>query len=134
VLDDNKTLTLANGDRLPMASTVKLLFEMHSLDKALPATVSRAGMIYVPAHVLKWKPIANSWAARDEFKQIQPSFGELISSIDKVFTYVQRNLHLVMKTSQVYIITTILNIFESLISFRELRCRPRFQRRMGSLG
>jgi dynein heavy chain len=43
-----------------MAATVRLLFEMSSLDNASPATVSRAGMIYVPSHVLGRRPIAES--------------------------------------------------------------------------
>jgi dynein heavy chain len=54
-------LTLTNGDRIKIKENVRLLFEVENLNVASPATVSRAGMIYLDIDELGWKPIIKSW-------------------------------------------------------------------------
>jgi dynein heavy chain len=61
VLDDNKVLTLANGDRVQMSGNMKAMFEPENLNNASPATVSRAGIIYVSETELGWRPLVASW-------------------------------------------------------------------------
>ncbi|MCJ1433426.1 hypothetical protein MMC27_002786 [Xylographa pallens] len=46
VLDDNKLLTLPNGERLSLPTNVRIMFEVESLKYATLATVSRCGMVW----------------------------------------------------------------------------------------
>lgn len=46
VLDDNRLLTLPNGERLELPPHVRILLEVDSLGYATPATVSRCGMVW----------------------------------------------------------------------------------------
>ncbi|EFN79036.1 Dynein heavy chain 10, axonemal [Harpegnathos saltator] len=61
VMDDNKLLTLANRERIKLLDHCSLLFEVGDLQYASPATVSRAGMVYVDPKNLGYQPYMDKW-------------------------------------------------------------------------
>ncbi|NXB03113.1 DYH9 protein, partial [Cnemophilus loriae] len=66
VMDDNKVLTLASNERIPLNPTMRLLFEISHLRTATPATVSRAGILYINPSDLGWNAPVSSWIDRRE--------------------------------------------------------------------
>ena len=56
VMDDNKILTLASNERIPLTPSMRLLFEISHLKTATPATVSRAGILFINSQDLGWNP------------------------------------------------------------------------------
>lgn len=61
VMDDNRLLTLANGERIRLESYCALLFEVGNLNFASPATVSRAGMVFLDPVNLRYRPYWERW-------------------------------------------------------------------------
>lgn len=53
-----QVLTLASNERVALTPSMRLLFETHHLRTATPATVSRAGILYVNPQDLGWNPWA----------------------------------------------------------------------------
>ncbi len=64
VMDDNKVLTLISNDRIPLSNSMRLLFEISHLINATPATVSRAGVLFINSDDIGWLPYMNSWLER----------------------------------------------------------------------
>ncbi|XP_044310020.1 dynein axonemal heavy chain 9 [Varanus komodoensis] len=80
VMDDNKVLTLASNERIPLNPTMRLLFEISHLRTATPATVSRAGILYINPADLGWNPPVSSWIDR---REIQSERANLTILFDK---------------------------------------------------
>uniref|UniRef100_A0A8P4K4W9 AAA+ ATPase domain-containing protein n=1 Tax=Dicentrarchus labrax TaxID=13489 RepID=A0A8P4K4W9_DICLA len=100
VLDDNKTLTLANGDRITMSPSCKLVFEVHNMDNASPATVSRVGMVFMTM-----------------------LFIFILSLYDRIFEdaylYMKQNLKPKMELLECNYIMQSVNLLEGLIPTKE---------------
>ncbi|CAB4063578.1 DNAH [Lepeophtheirus salmonis] len=117
VLDDNRTLTLANGDRMPMMQNCKIIFEPQNIDNASPATVSRNGMVYMSSSGLDWNPLLNSWFKKkkietDEANAIRKLFE---NNFKEVFKWCSVNLKFAISVLQVNIVQQILALFEGLL-------------------
>lgn len=79
-MDDNKLLTLANGDRIRLLRHCALLFEVFDLQYASPATISRCGMVYVDPKNLGYKPYYDRWV-RDKEEKYSEVMGESLNEL-----------------------------------------------------
>lgn len=80
VMDDNKVLTLASNERIALTPSMRLLFEISNLKTATPATVSRAGILYINPQDLGWNPYVTSWI---ETRKIPSEKSNLVILFDK---------------------------------------------------
>ena len=125
VLDDNKTLTLANGDRIPMYPESKLVFEPDNVDNASPATVSRNGMVYMSSSGLEYTPIMKGWLLHmiAEKKITQQESDILLNLYETTFIHLYRyatiNLNAKMKLLECSYIMQSCHIMEGLIPQKE---------------
>ena len=65
VMDDNKLLTLASNERIPLKPHMKMIFEIRDLKFATPATVSRAGILFISDSAgYQWNAYVKSWISK----------------------------------------------------------------------
>lgn len=122
VLDDNKLLTLANGDRIPMTDNVKLMFEVESLVNASPATVSRAGIIYVSDTDLDWAPVLKAWIRKRPVSQqtvlrdLQKKWlgDNTPTNVGHCIEFLSRHTTMVLPSSRVGMVTSLCDLFAGL--------------------
>ncbi|KAG6453385.1 hypothetical protein O3G_MSEX008144 [Manduca sexta] len=115
VLDDNKTLTLANGDRLTMSPTSKIIFEPENIDNASPATVSRNGMVYMSSSGLDWDPVLRGWLKTRSVREVEVFSALFEQTFPNVFTWCTQNLTFSMRVLQSNIVLQMLNLLEGLV-------------------
>ncbi|XP_055509862.1 dynein axonemal heavy chain 17-like [Leucoraja erinacea] len=117
VMDDNKVLTLASNERIPLNPTMRLLFEISHLRTATPATVSRAGILYINPADLGWSPVVASWI---EGREVQSEKANLLILFDKYFPTCLEKLRTGFKKitplPEITMVQTVLHLMECLMT------------------
>ncbi|XP_074478915.1 dynein axonemal heavy chain 2 [Sebastes fasciatus] len=114
VMDDNKVLTLINGERISMPEQVSLLFEVENLAMASPATVSRCGMVYNDYVDLGWKPFVQSWLdkrSKDEVTHLKRLFEKYIES---TLDFKKKNCKELIQITELNGVTSLCRLYDSL--------------------
>ena len=123
VLDDNRLLTMQNGERINFGNNVNFIFETDSLKFASPATVSRMGIIYMNQEDLDIKSIYNSWIS----KTLKEN-GEVIKTwfdnfFMEIYTQYRENYNLMLNTTNYGSIQNFLSIFNYI--FKDEKIDPK---------
>eukprot|EP00741_Cyanophora_paradoxa_P016051 tig00000042_g15496.t1 len=115
VMDDNKMLTLASNERIPLTAPMRLLFEVADMKNASPATVSRGGVVFLNASDVGFAPIYMSWLhTRPEMERIA-----LEKMFDKhaeaMVTYVHKNYKSIIPINEVAMVTAWCSLLQGLL-------------------
>eukprot|EP00069_Balaena_mysticetus_P007974 bmy_19527T0 len=102
-----------------MAPNCKLLFEVHNIENASPATVSRMGMVYISSSALSWRPILQAWLKKRTIQEASVFLSLYDKIFEDIYTFMKLNLNPKMQLLECNYIVQSLNLLEGLIPSKE---------------
>jgi dynein heavy chain len=121
VMDDNKMLTLASNERIPLKHYMRMIFEIRDLKYATPATVSRAGILFISTDEgTQWRSIARNWVRTRpkellddlERDRLQALFDRFLPECVR---YSRVSLRHVVNCNDISLVTSLLRLLDSMI-------------------
>jgi len=117
VMDDNKVLTLVSNERVPLSPSMRMVFEVNSLKNATPATVSRAGILFINESDIGWRPFVDSWIQKMKDvieKNLLPSLFDRF--IDSLVEMTRRGYKEVTSLRLINKVSTLVYLLEGILS------------------
>lgn len=115
VMDDNKVLTLINGERIGMPEQVSLLFEVEDLAQASPATVSRCGMVYNDYDALGWQPYVECWLQKKRSKELVDELRRLVNKyVVRMLEFMKKNCYELIPIAELNGVSSLCKLFDCL--------------------
>jgi len=116
VMDDNKMLTLVSNERIPLTPSMRMMFEISNLDNATPATVSRAGILYINARDVGSKPFLDSWIEQRENDKEKSSLLALFNKYcTPEFLHEMAQFGRIIQLSEINMIRSLCFLLEGLL-------------------
>jgi dynein heavy chain, axonemal len=124
VLDDNKTLCLANSERIKLPPTLHMLFEVQDLKQASPATVSRCGMVYMEQVHIGVLSIVKTWGQTVGKGLVGLKIAKTIVSfveahLEASLDFLRINCREKVSSSDNQLAASLLNVVEAQLKYEE---------------
>ena len=130
-MDDNKMLTLASNERIPLTGTMRLLLEINHMFHCSPATVSRGGVIYLNQDDIGWKPMVDSWIEAREATEYRPILIELFDRyMPRSLEHCRRAFRTIVPLVPMNIAGTVCKILDGMIPKEATRGAPAPDRKL----
>jgi dynein heavy chain len=116
VMDDNKILTLASNERIKLLPHMRLLFEFRNLKFATPATVSRAGILFISdASGYQWRAYFDSWLASSKYPAERTTELKALFEkyIPKSFDHIKKSFKYLIPVTEISMIVSLCKLLES---------------------
>ena len=117
VMDDSRVLTLVSNERIPLIPSMRLLFEISSLRFATPATVSRAGILYVGEKEIGWKAYLDSWIESRSDEKLKTTLTNLFAKYvtPDILEYIRKKFKFIVPITDLAMVQGICHLLEGLI-------------------
>eukprot|EP01038_Epipyxis_sp_PR26KG_P005447 gene5447-7540_t len=122
VMDDNKMLTLASNERIPLKHYMKMIFEIRDLKYATPATVSRAGILYISTDGgSQWRSIIGSWVRSRPDELFEDTDREFIQGLFEKYLpfclkYFATDLQGVVSCNDISLSVSVLRLLDTILT------------------
>ena len=122
VMDDNKMLTLASNERIPLKHYMRMVFEIRDLKYATPATVSRAGILYISTDGgSQWRSIIGSWVRSRKEELLEDTDRETIHTMFEKYMpatlkYFAMELQGVVPCNDISISVSVLRLLDTILT------------------
>lgn len=124
VMDDNKILTLASNERIPLKPHMRMIFEIRDLVFASPATVSRAGILYISdTGGYQWNAYVKSWIRSKKYDadtkdQLQNLFDKYLP---ETLLHLKKYFKFVIPVVEIQMVIAICKLLESILDKEQVQ-------------
>ncbi|XP_031757885.1 dynein gamma chain, flagellar outer arm isoform X2 [Xenopus tropicalis] len=116
VLGPEKELHLSNGDHLEVPDNLKLIFETTDLQLASPATLTKAGILYIEGEALGWKPLSKVWLDGRNQQENAVLSKAFYKTLDPIFNYILHDATPVVPVTEVCLFRTCTNLLAVMLN------------------
>uniref|UniRef100_A0A8I6AN36 Dynein axonemal heavy chain 14 n=1 Tax=Rattus norvegicus TaxID=10116 RepID=A0A8I6AN36_RAT len=126
VLDETRTLCLANSERISLTNKIRLVFEVDTLFNATPSIVTRCAVVYMDPVDLGWEPYIKSWLLRTSKSLNQQGMQclEIMinKSVDEGMKFLKKHKKfLPCPIQEVTVVMTLCRILDAFFEFMHIK-------------